>query len=580
MGTGRAAAVRRRAQLRDQCHPQSLADAEALLTGRAASDPAVEARAAAIRTITARASLFQLADRDDEIAALWRASLADPADRAAARAFEALASDNVALAGRVMIERTDLVIAVWDGKVANLPGGTGHTVAAALAMGAPVLLIDPALPGTWRILGRPEELGQPALADQPDVARLEAIIRAAVVAEGWSPALLAKEQWRPRSARSFGLYRRIERVFGGGGNPFGSLRVDYEAPEAIVTGSGAGVIAAGKAMPGGDAQVTRQLAEEVLPLQAWAEGIACRLADAYRSGMIVNFVLAALAVIIGIAYLPTELGDHKWAFALAELLLLGGILVLTAAGSKLGWHRRWFAMRRVAEYLRHAPALLLMGVSRPTGRWPRSGGRSGGHSGKGSGKGAEWPEHFARHALRDVGLPRVAVTCAYLRAGLTGAVLPHVAGQRAYHEAKALRLERVHHRLDKAAETCFALAVVSVVAYLALKGAGAAGMMPKYIASELSPFFTFCGVAFPTLGANLSGIRFFGDFERFGAISRVAAQKLREIETRIELLLSGSQSALTYAAAADLIHALDEAVVEEIASWQAVFGAKHLALPA
>lgn len=557
-------------------HPDSLADADALLAGCVASDPAVEAKAAAIRAITARASLFQLADRDDEVTALWRASLADPHDRAAARAFEALASDNVALAGRVMIERIDLVIAVWDGKVANLPGGTGHTVAAALAMGAPVLLIDPAVPGTWRILGRPEELGQPTLPAAPDVARLEAIIRAAVVAEGWSPALLAKEQWRPRSARSFGLYRRIERVFGGGGNPFGSLRVDYEAPEAILTGSGAGVIAAGKAMPGGDAQVTRQIAEQVLPLQAWAEGIACRHADAYRSGMIVNFVLATLAVIIGIAYLPTGLGDQKWAFALAELLLLGGILVLTAAGSKLGWHRRWFAMRRVAEYLRHAPSLLLMGVSRATGRWPRSGKGSG----KVRGGGAEWPEHFARHALRDVGLPRIAVTRAYLRAGLTGAVLPHVAGQRAYHEAKAHRLERVHHRLDKAAETCFALAVASVVAYLALKGAGAAGMMPKYMASELSPFFTFCGVAFPTLGANLSGIRFFGDFERFGAISRVAAEKLREIETRIELLLSGDERALTYAAAADLIHALDEAVVEEIASWQAVFGAKHLALPA
>ena len=557
-------------------HPEALADAEALLAGRAASDPAAEAKAAAIRAITARARLFELADRDGEVTALWRTSLADPHDRVAARAFEALASDNVALAGRVMIERTDLMIAVWDGKVANLPGGTGHTVAAALAMGAPVLLIDPAVPGTWRILGRPEELGQPALAAAPDVARLEAIIRAAVVAEDWSPALLAKEQWRPRSARAFGLYRRIERVFGGGGNPFGSLRVDYEEPGAIVTGSGAGVIAAANAMPGGDAQVTRQLAEEVLPLQAWAEGIACRLADAYRSGMTVNFVLATLAVIIGIAYLPTGLADHKWAFALAELLLLGGILVLTAAGSKLGWHRRWFAMRRVAEYLRHAPALLLMGVSRPTGRWPRSGWSSG----RGGGGGAEWPEHFARHALRDVGLPRVAVTRAYLRAGLTGAVLPHVAGQRAYHEAKAHRLERVHHRLDTAAETCFALAVASVVAYLALKGAGAAGMMPKHMASELSPFFTFCGVAFPTLGANLSGIRFFGDFERFGAISRVAAQKLREIETRIELLLSGDARALTYAAAADLIHALDEAVVEEIASWQAVFGAKHLALPA
>jgi hypothetical protein len=46
------------------------------------------------------------------------------------------------------------------------------------------------------------------------------------------------------------------------------------------------------------------------------------------------------------------------------------------------------------------------------------------------------------------------------------------------------------------------------------------------------------------------------------------------------LLLSGAETALTYAAAADLMHALDEAVVDEIESWQSVFGAKHLALPA
>lgn len=553
-------------------HPLTLTDVDAVLAGRPAADPAVEAKAAAIRAITARASLFELADRDAEVEALWRASLAAPDDRAAARAFEALSSDNVALAGRVMIERTDLVIAVWDGKVANLPGGTGHTVTAALAMGAPVLLIDPTTPESCRILGRPEELHQPAPAE-PDFARLEAIIRAAVVVEGWSPTLLAAEQWRPRSSKAFGLYRRIEAVFGGGGaGAFGSLRVDYEAPGAIVGGSGAGVVAAAEAMPGGDPRVARELAADILPLFAWADGVASRLADAYRSGMCVNFVLAALAVIIGIAFLPLGLAEYKWIFAGIELLLLGGILVLTAAGSRLGWHRRWFAMRRVAEYLRHAPALLLLGVARPTGRWPRSGGHGGG--------GAEWPEHFARHALRDVGLPAVAATRDYLRAGLAGTVLPHVSAQRAYHTAKAHRLETVHSRLDRVAATCFKLAVVSVLAYLALKGAGLAGLVPKSLAADLSPLFTFFGVAFPTLGANLSGIRYFGDFERFGAISRVAAEKLREIEERIGLLLSGAPDALTYHAAADLIHALDEAVVEEIASWQSVFGAKHLALPA
>lgn len=549
-------------------HPATLGDVDALLAGRAAADPAVEARAAAIRAITARARLFELAGRDAELEALWRASLAAPDDRAAARAFEALASDNVALAGRVMIERVDLVIAVWDGKVANLPGGTGHTVAAALQMGAPVLLIDPARADRWRLLNRPEELAQPGEpAPGPELARLEAIIRTAVCVEGWSVEELGREAWRAHSSRGFGLYRRIERVFGGGPGALGSLRVAYEAPGAIAAGSGAGVLAAAGAMPGGDARIAGALGAEVLPLFAWADGVASRLADAYRSGMCVNFVLAALAVILGIAFLPLGLGEYKWIFAAAELLLLGGILVLTAAGSRLGWHRRWFAMRRVAEYLRHAPALLLLGVARSTGRWPRGGS-------------AEWPEHFARHTLREVGLPEVAVTRDYLAAGLEGVVLPHVAEQAAYHEAKARRLARVHHRLDTVAGTCFVLAVASVTAYLALKGAGAAGLAPKALAGQLSPLFTFLGVAFPTLGANLSGIRYFGDFERFGAISRVAAEKLRAIEARIGLLLSGHESALTYAAAADLIHALDEAVVEEIASWQAVFGAKHLALPA
>ncbi|MDP5104083.1 MAG: hypothetical protein NWP98_09165, partial [Erythrobacter sp.] len=494
-------------------HPTTPAAATAVLAGEATGDPAVDARAAAIRANTARAKLFELADCDAEVEALWLATLADPENRSAARAYEALVSDKVALAGRVMIERTDLVIAVWDGKINNLPGGTGHTVVTALAMGTPVLLIDPAAPDDWRILTRPEELGNAAAGPQAsDLARFEAIIRAAVVVDGWNPAQLAREVWRPRSSRMFGLYRRIEQVFGGSGRWFASLRVDYEAPDAIASGSAAGVTAAAATMPGGDAHMAARLTDDVLPLFAFADGVASRLADAYRSGMCVNFVLAAFAVMIGLLYFPAGLGEFKWAFAGVELLLLAGILVLTAAGSRLGWHRRWFELRRVAEYLRHAPVLLLLGVARPTGRWPREGG---------PGKRAEWPEYFARHALRDVGLPRVAVTRAYLRAGLAEVALPHIARQRAYHTAKAHRLETVHHRLDRAAEVCFVLAVTAVLAYLLLKGGGLMGMAPKHLATDLSALFTFFGVAFPTLGANLSGIRYFGDFERFGAISRV-----------------------------------------------------------
>lgn len=550
--------------------PLLAADAATLCRGEPASDPQVDARARKIRSITASARLFELSDRDEEVESLFLATLHHPEDRAAAQAFDALCSDNVGLAGRVMIERTDLIIAVWDGRIYNLPGGTGHTVATALAMGTPVLIMNPLSPQQWSIHTRPEELGHLAIRDNDralEHARLEAMIKAAVLADGWDMAALEQERWRGRSSRAFGFYRRIERVFGGSARVSGPLRVEYEMPDAIATGSAASLLATADQVLAGDDQVARGLRDTVLPMFAWADGVASRLSDAYRSGMCFNFLLAALAVIVGMAYFPLGLAEWKWVFASVELLFLCGILVITYAGSRLGWHRRWFETRRVAEYMRHAPSLLLLGVSRATGRWPR-------------GQSMEWPEHFARHCLRNVGLPRIRLTRAYLRACLGDAVLPHVTGQRAYHEAKAARLETVHHRLDKTASACFSLAVLSVLAYLLLKIGGTSGLLPKHWSHATSPLFTFLGVAFPTLGANIAGVRYFGDFERFGAISRVTAEKLGEIETRIGLLLSGSDDAVTYEAAADLVHAVDEAVVDEIENWQAVFGAKHIALPA
>lgn len=211
--------------------------------GQPAADPQVEARAAAIRSITARAHLFELADRDAQIETLLLATLTNPQDRDAARSYEALVSGNVALAGRVMIERTDLVVAVWDGKIANLPGGTGHTIISALEMGTPVLLIDPTAPQEWSILTRPEELGHPERNNAPDAvrqARLEATIRAAMVAQGWHPQGPRREHWRARSSFAFSLYRLIERVFGEGTLIPGRMRIEYEAPDAISTGSAGG----------------------------------------------------------------------------------------------------------------------------------------------------------------------------------------------------------------------------------------------------------------------------------------------------------------------------------------------------
>lgn len=548
--------------------PGDGADARALLTGSDAADRQVQARAEAIRCWNDRARLFELADRDAEIAALLGAMLDAPGEIEPFRQFTAAASAQAALAGRVMIEQSDLIIGVWDGENRDLIGGTGHTIATALDVGTPVVLLDPALPDTWSILSSAEQLASRREDAGQDHDRLRAVIAGAFgPPEARGASALRDGRWHPRSSPFSTVYRRIEAVFGGEPRPLRSLALSYEAPAAIVGGSAAPLLAAAHAVHGSDPAFIDAVAGGILPAFAWADGVSAWLSDAYRSGMIANFLLSALAIIVGIAYLPLGVSDGKWAFAIVEFLLLAAILVITWLGGRRRLHARWFETRRVAEYLRHAPIMLLIGVARPASRWPR-------------GSGTTWPEYAARHALRALGLPAVTVTNAFLRASLADLVAPHVAAQQAYHHAKAKRLETVHHRLDHLAGNLFKLAVVSVTAYLLLKAGAALHLVPHEWPAGTSKIFTFLGVALPTLGASIAGIRFFGDFERFAAISEVAAGKLEAVGMRIDHLLAGPDSAIDYTSVARLAHEIDEIVVDEIESWQAVFSGKTIALPA
>jgi hypothetical protein len=220
----------------------------------------------------------------------------------------------------------------------------------------------------------------------------------------------------------------------------------------------------------------------------------------------------------------------------------------------------------VAEYLRHAPLLLLLGVARPPGRWPR---------------GAEtmWPETYARRVLRDLGLPPVTLGQACLRGALEQLLSVHVRAQRAYHATKAERLTTVHHQLDHASELMFKLAVTAVALYLLLVLGGKLALVTPGFVYSASKSFTFLGVALPALGGAFAGIRYFGDFERFAAISEVTAEKLEAIEERLAVLLGDPDAELRYAEAAALARAMDDVVIAEIESWQAVFAGKQIAVP-
>jgi hypothetical protein len=558
--------------------PDNAGDARALLAGQDPKSPGTKSRVDAIQTIARQARLFELADQDDVVAALYLAHLDAKEDFSKAQSFALEGAQRAALAGRILIEQSDFIIAVWDGKSSTNLGGTGHTVASALDLGAPVIWINPADPENWRILHAPESLAllMNEAEQQNREIELSAIIKTHIcpeeaIATDDNPArrgiaALTGERWHDRSSRLVHAYRRIVALFGGEKPRFGSLVQYYEKPGDIAEGSGAGLLQTANDLPGADRRLADRIDHIALQNFAWADGVSARLSDHYRAGMIVNFLLSALAIVGGIIYLPLVSPDQKWGFALFEFILLLAIVIITYRGQKYRWHGRWFETRRVAEYFRHSPLLLMLGVARAPGRWPR-------------GTETSWPEWYVRSALRDIGLPCAKVTSSYLRSTLTALLDHHVTPQCDYHARKAKRLNAVHHNLDRFSEFLFKLAILSVATYLLLKGGSALFQVNADLVAKLSKTFTVLGVLFPTFGAAIAGIRYFGDFERFAAISEITAEKLKAICERVELLLSAPETAMDYRRVTELIHAADDVVVAEIENWQAVFGGKHITVP-
>ena len=166
--------------------PTNLMDMDALLNSEAIGDATASRRAKEISEIVDQVHLFELAEQDQEVEALYRAHLTAPNDETAKHAFVAICSDRAAMAARVMVEHSDLLIGIWDGETRGAIGGTRHTIEAALEQGIAVVWIDARNPDSWHVLRATEELAglaQRSSSAQP-VEALQAVVREALRPSG------------------------------------------------------------------------------------------------------------------------------------------------------------------------------------------------------------------------------------------------------------------------------------------------------------------------------------------------------------------------------------------------------------
>ena len=275
----------------------------------------------------------------------------------------------------------------------------------------------------------------------------------------------------------------------------------------------------------------------------WTDSLAGHFAQSYRSGHVFNFVLGAVAVLLGVSNLVLP----QWSIFLETTLffVVLAILMNTVAGNRQQWHRRWLDYRQLAERLRPMRTLKLLGLAAPdppgTAADPVA---------------RRWVEWYAARAWRAIGAPTGRIDAARLEALTETIVDNEIDPQVAYHYSAARQVLRLDCRLGIVSFAAFVLALCSSI--ILLTGFAIA---PVWVAKNYD-WFTVLAAGLPAIGTAAVGIRVQGDHSGSAARSQRSAAVLAQIGQR----LRAERTSLKRAA--DLTEQAARAMLGDLDEWQ------------
>jgi hypothetical protein len=368
--------------------------------------------------------------------------------------------------GRHMVDRADMIIALWDGQPSRGRGGTASIVSYARAQGVPVAWVNTAQPSDpvfWY--------------DEERAARVE---EAAREFREYNSAEISEFAGRERAE-----WRRVE-------------------PPADGTGQAATL-----------SEACRSVGGWILPYFVRADALASRVERVFNVTSWAMFLAAAGAVVVvacQVAFAP-----HQPWIAGIEILLLLLLVVMPLVSRRRRLLDRWISYRFLAERLRSGYFLALAGAGdRPP---PRDRNERAGWS-------SDPTEVWLRRALEEVTALRPQVRIgpgdlAPLRDYLCDRWL---GAQIRYHEKSARRQGTWDSRLFLATGVLFA--ITAVAAFLHLLGWGE----HHGKASELGVVLIVLSICVPAVGAALHGIRTQSEFRRHAQRYQRMAVLLRQLE--------------------------------------------------
>lgn len=455
--------------------------------------------------------------------------------------------DAVVMAGRATISHCDVLIAVWDGHPprGRTGTGTGDIVHLAHDWGKPVLhiSIDEAEPMTLRwtafepaVITTPDDAGIIRPFDEDELKAIVSALLAPPPSESERRFLAAFQQERRRKIRG---------------------RIEYPLMLAI-----AGVSRFGRHHWRSDASsewteadwrsyqdASRRANAPVSPLGElqswydWADNLAGHFAQTYRSGHVFNFVLGALAVLLGTANLVAP----RWSilFELALFYVVLAILANTWVGHRNQWHRRWLDYRQLAERLRPMRSLKLLGIAAP-----RTAGTEANPVPQ------RWVEWYAAGVWRALGCPNGKIEEAGVPAIARTIADQEIQPQIDYHRSAAAQSQKLDTRLGRIGFGVFGLALLSSIVLLS-----GFAWAPDWVARNYN-WFTVISAGLPAIGTAVVGIRVQGDHSGISVRSALTAQFLDQVAERLRA------DGISLSRAAELTEQASRSMLADLDEWR------------
>ena len=420
------------------------------------------------------------------------------------------------MVGRATVAHCDILVAVWDGQKARGPGGTGDVVQTAIERGTPVIHIPPDHDAEPRLLWAAfdpvvDTQGVDPMAERSlDREHVDQVLGALMVPphdeqeRRYLTQFIAERHGKIRWRIEYPLLLWLFRV-----KKFSFQRFVEKVCEAEIADEWRQYHA--DCVEGFDIRTRLDKLEQAY---SWADRLATRFAQTYRSGHIFNFVLGGFAVCLGLSGFMAP--AHKFWLATVELFITMAIIHNTNMGTKEEWHRRWLDYRQLAERLRAMRSLKLLGIAAPdppgTRTYPVP---------------ERWVDWYALATWRAMRAPVADITPERAK-DLAVAIADHEIGpQVGYHERTAQSIDTLDHRLDKVGTTLFfATLIVSVVTLIGMAIGG------RFV-TTLGNWFTLVSAGFPALGTAIFGIRYQGDFGATAVRSQSTSRQLKAIDTEL-----------------------------------------------